>query len=62
MCGERLCLSERNVSTVKEDVSAQASKLYVRDDKSILQELSWSSTKGRCEVEDLDLSGRIILK
>jgi hypothetical protein len=47
---------------VKEDVFAQASKVYVSDDNRILQEFSRKSTKGRDQLEDLDLNGRIILK
>jgi len=39
---------------------AQASVVYVRDDKSILQGFSWKNTKGRDQLENLDLSGRII--
>jgi hypothetical protein len=46
---------------VKEVVFAQASNVYVRDDKSILQEFSWKSTKGRGKLIDVDLSGRNIL-
>jgi len=65
VCGEGFCLiwtKYYHGYEVKEDVFAQASEVYVRDDKGILQEFIWKSTKGRSQLENLDLSGRIILK
>ena len=41
----------------KEEYLAQESEVYVKDDKSIRQEFSWKNTKGRGQMEYLDVSG-----